>query len=146
MTDKELRRLSRLDLIDIIFELQVQNESMKKELSERALALEEAGSIAEASLKLNKVFETAQTAADQYLEAIKAANADAVEKLRNTDEMCRKMIAMTEEDCAARVAEADLEIEKKLEQFRQKVKKILIANPEIRSKLKADKAPESGHE
>ena len=32
---------------------------------------QEAGSIAEASLKLNKVFEAAQQAADQYLENIR---------------------------------------------------------------------------
>ena len=33
--------------------------------------LKEVGSIAEASLKINKVFESAQLAADQYLENIK---------------------------------------------------------------------------
>ena len=37
------------------------------ELGERRLAIEEAGSIAEAALKLNGVFQAAQTAADDYL-------------------------------------------------------------------------------
>ena len=36
------------------------------------IILNNAGSIAEASLKLNKVFETAQAAADQYVESVKS--------------------------------------------------------------------------
>jgi len=36
------------------------------------LRLEQVGSIAEAALSLNRVFEAAQAAADQYLESVKA--------------------------------------------------------------------------
>lgn len=42
-------------------------ETMKTWRNNREIELLEAGSIAEASLKLNKVFEAAQKAADQYL-------------------------------------------------------------------------------
>ena len=41
------------------------------QLQDRKLTIENAGSIAEASLALNKVFETAQLAADLYIENIK---------------------------------------------------------------------------
>ena len=40
-------------------------------LEERRIAIEESGSIAEASLKLTKVFEEAQKAADLYVENVK---------------------------------------------------------------------------
>ena len=78
MTDKELRKLSRAELIDILFELQTQNENLTAEnrelaaqLESRQLQITEAGSIAEAALRLNGVFEAAQAAADQYVRCTK---------------------------------------------------------------------------
>ena len=78
MTDRELRRLTREDLLDIIYELQQktqrleqENETIRKQLSDRTVKLENAGSIAEAALALNGV---AQAAADQYLAQVHAAN------------------------------------------------------------------------
>ena len=55
----------RLDVKDaIIHELK---ESLEAERTQRQIKLEDAGSIAEASLRLNGIFEAAQEAADQYL-------------------------------------------------------------------------------
>ena len=78
MTNKELRKLSRAELIDILFELQTQNENLTAEnrelaaqLESRQLQITEAGSIAEAALRLNGVFEAAQAAADQYVRCTK---------------------------------------------------------------------------
>ena len=72
MTDREFRRLTREDLLDIIYELQQktqrleqENETIRKQLSDRTVKLENAGSIAEAALALNGVFEAAQAAAEQ---------------------------------------------------------------------------------
>ena len=60
MTDREFRRLTREDLLDIIYELQrrtqqleQENETICKQLSDRTVKLESAGSIAEAALALN---------------------------------------------------------------------------------------------
>ena len=52
---------------------QIQKERIKEleeQSQEKNIHIEELGSIAEASLKLNGVFESAQAAADQYLENI----------------------------------------------------------------------------
>ena len=80
MTDKALRRLSRAALIEIIYTLQEQNAQLKGEntelrqtLDDKVLKVSAAGSIAEAALKLNGVFEAAQAAADQYLTSVRAA-------------------------------------------------------------------------
>ena len=79
---------SRVELIDIIYELQKQKEAadtqvtqLQNKLRERELHISEAGSIAEAAIGLNNVFEVAQAAADQYLLSVKAATADMAEKI-----------------------------------------------------------------
>lgn len=81
MTDQELRRLSRADLIDI-YTLQQQKEQAEQQLAQaqaqlqdRQLRLANAGSIAEAALSLNGVFDAAQ-AADQYLQAVRTSAAE----------------------------------------------------------------------
>ena len=77
MNEKELKKLNRKQLLELLLrqteyadELREQLDQMKHELENRKLLEKEAGSIAEASLKLNGVFESAQAAADQYLENI----------------------------------------------------------------------------
>jgi predicted RNase H-like nuclease (RuvC/YqgF family) len=56
---------SRLDEKDA--RITKMREIMKTWRANRQIELEEAGSIAEAALRLNKVFEAAQKAADQYI-------------------------------------------------------------------------------
>ena len=79
MTDKEFKRLSRAQLIDIIYQLQLQidklNEQrqvLEEELADKRLRLSNAGNIAEAALEINNCFRSAQNAAEQYLNEIKA--------------------------------------------------------------------------
>ena len=88
MTDREFRRLSREELVEIIYELQRseaalrdENDQLKGRLADRTLKIENAGSLAEASLALNGVFEAAQSAADQYLTAIRDAQAETQARL-----------------------------------------------------------------
>ena len=63
MTDRELRRLGRAELVDIIYELQSRNqqceaeiEKLQKALDDKILKIASAGSIAEAALKLSGIF------------------------------------------------------------------------------------------
>lgn len=83
MTDKELKHMSRADLIEIIYQYQnreqEQSETIKQlsaQLNERRAQLKNAGSIAEAALSIHKVFESAQAAADEFLAEVRSANAD----------------------------------------------------------------------
>lgn len=78
MTDKELRRLSRAELLQMLITQMEENErlnsrieEMQKELDKRQIAIENSGSIAEAALKLNGVFEAADKAVKQYIESVK---------------------------------------------------------------------------
>jgi cell division septum initiation protein DivIVA len=87
MTDKEFKRLSRAQLIEIIYQLQLQtdnlteqNNELKKELADKRLRINEAGNIANASLAINNCFQSAQAAADQYLDEIRAIRDEAEEQ------------------------------------------------------------------
>lgn len=78
MTEKELRRLSRRELLEMLITRTIENERLteelqqaRKELSDRELIQDRAGSMAEAALQLNGVFEAADRAAREYLETIR---------------------------------------------------------------------------
>ena len=78
MTPKELKRLSRTDLLEMVLELTKENdqlykdtELLRQQLDDRILTIEKCGSLAEAALQLNGVFEAAQQACDQYTENIR---------------------------------------------------------------------------
>ena len=77
MTDKELRRLSRAELLEMLLMQMEENEKLKKNLAEaekaladRRINIDKAGTLAEAALKMNGVFEAADKAVRQYLENV----------------------------------------------------------------------------
>ncbi len=77
-TERELQRLNRRQLLGLLLiqtkqieDLENKIAVLERQLSDRRIQEEEAGNIAEAALKLNRVFEAAQAAADQYLENVK---------------------------------------------------------------------------
>ena len=81
MQENELHKLGKTELLTIIYEQEKQIEQLKDEIKElnkklenRTITIQEAGSIADASLKINKIFEAAQQAADEYLRSIKEVN------------------------------------------------------------------------
>lgn len=129
MTEKDLQRLKRGELLEILLaqtkeienlKLQLEEKSgiiaeMNQKLEDRTIELQEAGSIAEASFRLNGVFEAAQNAAQQYLDNIQALHArekDVIDKkenevqircmamLQSAQERCDNLKATTEKTCA----------------------------------------------
>lgn len=78
MTEKELLKLNKSEMLEIMLAQSREIDSLREQLAEaearledRRITIEKAGSLAEASLKLTKVFEEAQKAADLYLENVK---------------------------------------------------------------------------
>ena len=120
MTDEALRRLKRGDLLELLVAqgkemeaLQARLRRAEEALESRRIQLDEAGSIAQAALQLNGVFEAAQAAADQYLESVR-------EQSKDTEALCARMemearekadrmMAETEAKCADMVAQAERE-------------------------------------
>ena len=92
MIGKELKRLSRRELVDIIYqmkkneqELQDEIASLKEQLQEKHMRIAEAGSIAQASVAVTNLMAVAQETADLYLREIAYMKAQAQEE-------CNKMI------------------------------------------------------
>lgn len=78
VTGKELKKLNRYQLLELIIiqteemdKLKKELEDTKAKLEQKQVMLSEAGNIAEASLKLSGIFEAAQKAADIYLASVK---------------------------------------------------------------------------
>lgn len=101
MTDKEFKRLSRAQLIDIIYQLQLkqneleaENQKLKEEVVDRRIRIHQAGNIAEASLAIHGVMQAAQDAAELYLEEIRVMRAE-------TEEQCRQMLEEARKEAAA---------------------------------------------
>ena len=86
MTDQELRKLKRSELLQImiaqskkIAELQEKLEEAERKLEDRRILLDNAGNIAEAALRLNHIFEDAQMAAEQYLSNVRRLTEESLE-------------------------------------------------------------------
>ena len=98
MTPKELRRLRRSDLMEMLLQLSKENlqlrqdlEDARQQLQEKHIKIEEAGSLAEAVLRLNGIFEAAQAACDQYEENVRI-------RCRELEEQTRLACGLTERD------------------------------------------------
>lgn len=113
MTQKELKKLSRTQLLEMLLlqtekveQLEKELEDTKSLLADRKLQLERVGSIAEAALDLNGVFQAAQDAADQYLENAIASYQD-VDLLRSNTKMeCDRMLLEAQKKCDEKKAES----------------------------------------
>ena len=90
MTEKELKKLNRYQLLELLIFQTERADQLEKELAETRKQLEEhnirlskLGSIAEASLQLSGIFEAAQKAADMYLEEAKLKAEEEAAEIRN---------------------------------------------------------------
>ena len=159
MTDKELKKLNRTQLLEMLLaqtkkveELeekikeaesvhQEEKAELLKKIEKREIAIEKAGSIAEAALNVSGIFEAAQQAADQYLENIqellnkqeasyseKEAKCDTL--FEDTKEYCDKMKEDTktfcqslEDDTKKRCEALEEEVKNRCERMEEDTKK-----------------------
>ena len=106
MTDKEFKRLTRAQLIDIIYQLQVQvdelteqKKSLERALEDKRLRIDNAGNIAYAALEINDCFGSAQKAAEQYLNEIRILHAEA-------ETECQRLLAEARAEAAQIIEKA----------------------------------------
>lgn len=112
MTDKELRRLSRSELLEMLIaqteensQLKIRLEQAEAQLRDRRIEIDKAGSLAEAALSLNGVFQAAEAAAQQYLENIQRISSQ-------QDTICRSLKEKAEKETAQIRQEAQAYSEK----------------------------------
>lgn len=118
MTEKELKKLNRYQLLELIIlqteqiaDLEKQLENTRQALDSQQIQVTQAGSIAEAAMQLSGIFEAAQTAADTYLENVKRQTENAAQIEEDARQNARQQLEQAEQEVirildAAR-AEAD---------------------------------------
>lgn len=106
MTPKELKRLSRSDLLEMMLEVTQENAKLRKEieqlrsqLNQRTITIKNCGSLAEASLRLTDIFRSAQESCDIYVENIR-------QRQESLEQTCRQMELETQRKCAAMLEQA----------------------------------------
>ncbi len=144
MKEMELKKLKRADLLEILVEqgeriesLERQLEEAKAELEYRYLTIEKAGSIAEASLKLNGVFEAAEAAARQYVDSIEHLNQKQeialAEREALSKEKAAQMLANAENESAQMIDSAKRESERYWSLAQEKIYKLIEAHSDVLS-------------
>jgi hypothetical protein len=105
MKEKDLRRLKRVELLDMLIErgrlveaqeeeirkLKEQCEELTRRLEDRRIDLEKTGSIAEASLRIANVFMAAEDAAKIYLENLRQRSGSDVPVEKALDDAMKEL-------------------------------------------------------
>jgi hypothetical protein len=100
MNKKDLKRLRRRDLLEMLLDLTKENDLLRErndeleaQLQDRMLIISETGTLAEAALRLNGVFQAAQDACDQYTHNVKTRCQQMEEETRRK---CEQMLVDAE--------------------------------------------------
>ncbi len=114
MTDYELKKLGRKELLELLIKqtqrtevLEAQLTEAKRQLEDKRIVVQNAGSIAEAALQVNGVFEAAQAAAQQYLDNIQLCSMRCDKMLEDTKRRCEAMEKKAEEKVFALKADVE---------------------------------------
>ncbi len=154
MTEKELKRLGRRDLIEIIASMKKTEVELRdllvkadQKLADRNIRIDNAGSIAEAAMTLSGVLEAAQAAADTYVQSVRFANSDIEERraqaeqereriLEDARREAKRLMDDADRHCAELVAQTDAQIAERWNIFNENVQRVLESHSELSAYLK----------
>ena len=140
MEKNKLRKISKKELLEIMLnqakrikELEQELNKTQAKLDSKKIIIEETGSLAEASLKLNNVFETAQLAIEQYK--------------YNVEEQCKKITTETKKECKIekekiiketleRCQRKETRLDEKLSKVDKKIIELKLKEKELQKKEK----------
>ena len=125
MTERELRRLSRADLLELLLAQRRENEQLRcmldqtqSQLAARTIKIDNAGTLAEASLQLSGIFTAAQDACQYYV--------DNIQQLSERQSLvCQQMEQETREKCDRMVAEAEARSQQCWEECAEKIRQLV---------------------
>lgn len=127
MTERELRRLSRGDLLELLLAQRRENEQLRclldqtqSQLTDRTIQINNAGSIAEASLQLSGIFDAAQDSCKYYIENVRQLN-------ERQTAICQQMEQETKEKCDLMVREAEQKAQQCWENCSEKIKQLVAS-------------------
>ena len=160
MTQEELKKLKRIDLLEMLIEQGRENEKLKKRLAEaeselesRRIAIENAGSMAQAALQLNNVFQAAEKAKEQYIENIFSRDISQIDIEEEVRNYCLDMISNAEEkrieienETMLRCEEIVKESKKKISDYYAELSGKTESEPETDTDTETESEPESESE
>lgn len=149
MKDKDLKRLSRAELLEMLIaqskevqRLQQELADVKAALASRSILINKAGSIAEASLQLSGIFSAAQQAADQYLENVTSVEIDCAALQKESREKAAAMIAEAQAKCEEMERKAQVNSLKWWTETSKKLEDFYLSHPGLREKLAEQHRPD----
>lgn len=99
MTERQLRKASRPELLKMLQQCRQENDDLRQRLEQtqsqlqsRQLVVDQSGTLADAALKLSGIFEAAESACQYYTENIRTLSG-------RQEEICRKMEQESREKC-----------------------------------------------
>ena len=132
MASKELKRMSRRELMDIIYQMKKDEQQMHDEIASLQEALQDkrirlsiAGSVADAAVSITNVFSVAQMTADLYLQEISCMKEETEKECAEKIEQANQTVAKILSDGEQRYAEIEARCEaeyKKWQQLHEAVK------------------------
>ena len=157
MTEKELRKLGRGDLLNLLLEQSRENQKLREQLqalqdalADKTLCIDRAGSIAEASLQLSGVFQAAEQACQTYTQNImqlnqrqeaicaqreKESQEKAAQIVNDAQKQAKETIAITQKQCAEMLEKAQAESQKCRDAVSEKLASISSERAELRQLL-----------
>lgn len=139
MNDRELRRLNRKDLLELLIEqtkktaeLQNRVKQLELKLEEKQLNVSESGTLAEAALRISNVFSDADKAAELYLGNIRTNEAESSRILEEAKTKAEEILQDAEQTRLKKLDEANQYMGK----VKNAIKRFLSEHPEIKIKIK----------
>lgn len=100
MRDEELQKWTRQELLEYLVQVMNQNQKLEqevqqlqKQLEDKTIQIQNAGSLAEASLQMNHLFEDADKAVLQYLQNAKHMAEETDRQCKEKEERTNRIIA-----------------------------------------------------
>lgn len=168
MISKDLKKMGREELLQLLIQLTTEIDELKAELLSKdaeivrlreqptvaeTVAVQEPGSIAQTALQMNHVFEDAQRAADQYLatiarmqreqalrcqKLISDAQAEADRMLAETQQRIRNMEAESARQCQELRQIAEQAATHNWDELSRRLDQLCASNTELHNMLSAD--------
>ena len=135
MTEKELKKLSRAELLEMLIaqskklsRVEEELANAQNELKRRDIAINTSGTLAEAALKLSGIFEDADKAAQQYRESLRMRQMQADSIIADAQTQANNIIKAAKEQQKLILSDADKEAKQRIESFNAQFREFLNAH------------------
>ena len=150
INDKELKKMGRRELVDIIYQLKKNEQKLQDDiallqdaLQEKRLRFSQVGSVAEAAASITELFSAAQKTADLFLLEISCMK-------KETEEECAAKIEETKNTVEQLISDSEKQLDDlkqsyqseyfRLQQLREEIRKLEVNYP----KMNEDKRTPTG--